>query len=156
MSEQSDINMQGDFMKNKRFWISIVAVWVVMGVTDWLFHGWWLSEIYKNTAQFWRPQEDIKTWWVWISNFCFSYAFVWIYSKGIGNDNQWVQAFRYAIAILMVSRWPSVLEQWAMTPYPNELVVKWAFVVFVQAIVASYVMTWTFKPVLKLQTSTHG
>lgn len=145
-------------MQNKRFWISIVAVWVVMTLTDWVFHGMWLSDMYHATAQFWRTQEDMgkNMWWMWIGNFCFSYAFVWIYTKGIGNDNQWTQAFRYAIAILMVAKWPTQMGQWAVTPYPAELVVKWALVSFVQAMAAAYVMTWTFKPMAhataKMQT----
>jgi hypothetical protein len=135
-------------MSKWRFWGSILAVWVVMMVTDWVFHGVWLAPLYHQTAQFWRPEAEMHSTmpWMWFGQLLFSWAFVWIYSKGISQDNQWTQAFRYALAILMVGKVPNWFVMWATVPYPSELVARWLLICFVQAFCAAFVMTWTLKP----------
>ena len=135
-------------MSNKRFWWSVAAVWIVMMGTNWVLHGVWLKPLYEQTAQFWRPWEEMQTmmYWMWIGTAIFSWAFVWIYSKGISRDNQWLQAFRYALAILLVAHVPAQLGMWATSPFPAELLWKWFFIATIQAVLSAFVMTWTYKP----------
>ncbi|MGE0615854.1 MAG: hypothetical protein AB7P04_09445 [Bacteriovoracia bacterium] len=135
-------------MSQKRFWFSVFAVWVVMMVTNFLFHGIWLSPMYQATAQLWRPMEEMQKMmaFMWLGDFIFSWAFVWIYSKGISKDNPWHQAFRYGLGILIVAHLPGQLGMWVTTPVPTELVMRWFFVSVVQVLCASFIMTWTFKP----------
>ena len=135
-------------MTHKRFWFSVLAVWLVMFVTDFLFHGIWLATLYQQTAQYWRSPEEMQHYmpFMWIGQAIFAFSFVWIYSKGISKDNQWSQAFRFAMAILFVSKVPTQLGLWATSPYPIELVLRWFFIASVQAIACAFVMTWTFKP----------
>ncbi len=137
-------------MSNKRFWWSIFAVWVVLNVTNWFFHGVWLGPLYKETAQFWRSPQEIEhsMWMMWVSSFAWSWAFVWIYSKGISTSNPWGQAFRYAWAIIMLSQIPNWVGTWVVSPYPAELIIKWGLIGAFQAIFCAFVMTWTFKPEL--------
>jgi hypothetical protein len=107
-------------MSNKRFWWSVFAVFVVINVTNFLFHEVWLKDLYLQTAQFWRSPEEIQSWmWLmFLGNFIWSWTFVWIYSKGISKSNPWSQAFRYA----------------------------WALIGAVQAMLCAFVMTWTYNP----------
>ena len=137
-------------MSQKRFWWSVAAVWFVMMVTDYLLHGIWLMPLYQQTAQFWRPAEEMQKYmpWMWLGHACFAWAFVWIYSKGISRANQWGQAFRFAWAIILVGKVPGQLMMWATTPYPLELIVKWFVVAMLQAMLAAFVMTWTYKPLM--------
>lgn len=126
----------------------MMAVWFVMFVTDWLFHGMWLQSWYQQTAQFWRPMAETQKMmpWIWVGNMIFSWAFVWIYSKGVSKDNQWMQAFRYAMAVLLLTQVSTQVSMWAMVPYPGELVARWLIVSTVQSILAAFAMTWTFQP----------
>jgi hypothetical protein len=142
-------------MSNKRFWWSVFAVWVVFMVTEWLFHGVWMAAMYEQTAQLWRSQEEIQHWMplTWIGNAIFSWAFVWIYSKGISKDNPWMQAFRYAWAIILVSQIHQWTNTWAVSPYPLEMVIRWAFIGVIQAMACAFVMTWTYKPQLTWQAA---
>ncbi len=135
-------------MSTKRFWWSVAAVWFVMVFSDFLFHGVWLHSWYQQTAQFWRPEQDIQKMmpWMWVGQAVFSWAFVWVYSNGISKENQWMQAFRYAMAILLLTQVSQQISMWAMVPYPGELVARWLIVSTVQAFLASFVMTWTYKP----------
>ena|SRR5687767_2890529 len=144
-------------MSKKRFWWSVFAVWFVMMVTNWFFHDVWLVSWYQQTSQFWRSTEEIQGMLPLMAfgTFIFSWAFVWIYSKGISNDNPWTQAFRYALAILLVAKVPDQIETWIVSPYPAELVLRWGFVSLVQAFACAYVMTWTFKPVPNWTKATH-
>lgn len=138
-------------MKKTRFWWSVLAVWIVMMITDYVFHGIWLSPLYHQTAQFWRPMNDMQRMmpFMWFGQLLFSWAFVWIYSKGLSKDNVWSQAFRYALAILLVAKVPHQLGLWATVPYPGDLVARWFLISIVQAVGASFAMTWTIKPVLR-------
>ncbi len=135
-------------MSRKRFWWSVVAVWAVIAVTDWLFHGVWLQPWYAETPQLWRTQEEMQGMmpWLWFGTAIYAWAFVWIYSKGISKDNQWIQAFRYGLAILLVAKVPEQIGLWATAPYSTGLVWRWFLVASVQAFLAAFVMTWTFKP----------
>jgi hypothetical protein len=135
-------------MQQKRFWFSVVSVWLVMFVTDWALHGMWLNGLYMETSQFWRPAEEMQSamWGAWLGNLIFAWAFVWIYTKGISQDNPWHQAFRYALAILLVSKVPTLLGQWTYSTFPPELLWKWGVVYIVQAFACAFAMTWVIKP----------
>jgi hypothetical protein len=135
-------------MSNKRFWWSVAAVWVVLMVCDWVFHGIWMHSMYQATASLWRPMEEMQKMMplMWIGAFIWSWAFVWIYSKGISKANQWQQAFRYSWAIIAISHIPQLMGQWVVSPYPLELVVRWFFIGAVEAMLCAFVMTWTYKP----------
>lgn len=136
-------------MSKHRFWWSVLAVWIAMVGTDWLFHGIWLSADYQSTAQYWRPQAEMMSMmpWMWFAQLIFSWAFVWIFKQGISKNNQWHQAFRYGMAILLVAKVPNQLGMWVTAPYPGDLVAKWLVVSTIQALLSAYVMTWAFKPV---------
>src|SRR4051812_36795215 len=114
-------------MSQKRFWWSVFMVWIVINVTSWFFHSVWLAPLYQETAQFWRSPEDMQQWmWmIWVGHLAWSWAFVWIWSKGLSDKNPWWQAVRYAGAIIMLSQIPQQMGVWATTPYPLELVMKW-------------------------------
>jgi hypothetical protein len=142
-------------MSNKRFWWSVLAVWIVMWVTNWIGHGWWLASTYQQTAQWWRPAGEMQHWmWVmWIGWAAWSWAFVWIWSKGLSQTNLWWQAVRYAWAIITIWEIPWVTQTWATTPYPGTLVLSWLFIGIVQAMLCAFVMTWTYKPALSWASS---
>lgn len=133
---------------NKRYWMTVVAVWAFIVATDVLFHGMWLSGLYQQTAQFWRSQEEIQSHmpWMWVGNFFFAAAFTWIYSKGLEKGKPWGQAFRYGLAYWFAAGLPAQMVTWAMTPYPTELVVKWVMIMFVQSLGAAYIVAAVWKP----------
>lgn len=135
-------------MQKKWFWLSVLAVWVVMVVTDWVFHGMWLSPLYQATAQFWKPQEEAMHWmWVsWFGTAVFAWAFVWIYQKGLSQANVWHQAFRYGLAFFAVAKIPVLAGNWTYAAYPAELLWKWAFINVLQALACAFVMSWVYKP----------
>lgn len=131
-------------MKTKSFWISVGIVWFTMVATDFLCHGIWLAPLYMETAHFWRTQDEMQKMLplIWLSNFMFSSSFVWIYMQGVTKSDPWGQAFRYALAILLVSRFPEHMGMWATAPFPGELVMKWVFISTFQALLASWVVTF--------------
>ncbi|MCB0349967.1 MAG: hypothetical protein KDD38_02215 [Bdellovibrionales bacterium] len=145
-------------MGNKRFWFSVAAVWAVMFVTDWILHGMWMGPLYQTTPELWKSQESVKgaIWAAWLGNAIFATAFVWIYSKGISQDSVWSQAFRYAIAILLVSKVPTLLGQWTYFAFPNEMIWKWGAIYFVQAFACAFTMAWAWGWSAKWEHATAG
>ncbi len=124
-----------------------------MFVTDWVLHGWWLRDLYMSTQQYWKPMSEAQSmmWASWLGNAIFAWAFVWIYSKGLSQDNPWKQAFRYALAILLVSKVPTLLGQWNYSALPTEIFWKWGVVYFIQAYACAFTMTWVYKPAWQTQ-----
>ena len=47
-------------MNPKRLVLAIVAVFVGIFATDMLIHGVWLNGLYKDTAQLWRTEAEMK------------------------------------------------------------------------------------------------
>lgn len=133
-------------MKQKKFWASVGLVWMVLMFTDWLFHGVWLAPMYQETARFWRPMSEMEKMmpYMWLGQFIFSAAFVWVYSNGVSKANQWGQAFRFAWAILFLKNIPELMGMWATVSYPGNLVMAWLFISVVQAIACSFALTWVW------------
>lgn len=132
---------------NKTFWWAVFCVWAVLLATDWVFHGIWMNPWYMQTAQFWRPQEEMQKlmWSMWLGQWIFSWAFVWIYTKGVTNSNPWHQAFRYGFAILAVSKIPQLAGWWATTPYPWDLMWRWLVIDAIQAWACAWTVTWALR-----------
>src|SRR2546425_11543624 len=71
-------------MNTKRWLLASVAVFVVIGVLEFLVHGVLLSGLYKQTASVWRPEAEIrqKMWIFWVGYLVFAPFFALIYVKG--------------------------------------------------------------------------
>src|SRR5690349_3582008 len=139
-------------MKMKKMWISVGAVWFVMVITDFLFHGLWMAPMYEQTSQFWRPMDEMKQMMplLWIGALLFSSSFVWIYSQGVTKGDPWGQAFRYALAILLVSRVPEHMGLWVTAAFPGEMIARWLVISVVQSLLAAFILTWTYKKTQKV------
>ncbi len=134
-------------MNDKRFWGSVFMVWAIIWLTDWFFHGVWMASWYQQTAELWRPMEEMhRTMWaMWVGNFVFAWAYVWIFTKGIDKKNPWHQAFRYSLAIFLIASVPKNLATWAISPYPTDLIFRWIFIEAVQVFLCGFCLTWAYK-----------
>src|SRR2546426_5215828 len=71
-------------MNTKRWLLASVAVFVVIGVLEFLVHGVLLSGLYKQTASVWRPEAEMRqmVWIFWVGYLVFAPLFALIYVKG--------------------------------------------------------------------------
>ncbi len=138
-------------MNEKRFWGSVFMVWAIIWLTDWFFHGVWMMPTYEATAELWRPMEQMgqTMWAMWVGNFAFAWAFVWIFTKGLSADKTWHQAFRYSLAIFVLSSLPKNLGTWAVSPYPTDLIFRWIFIEATQAFICGFALAWSYQSKIK-------
>src|SRR2546428_8742241 len=71
-------------MNTKRWLLASVAVFVAIGVLEFLIHGVLLSDLYKQTASVWRPEAQMRQmiWIFWVGYLVFAPFFALIYVEG--------------------------------------------------------------------------
>lgn len=110
----------------KRFWLSLVVIFVVSMIFGFLIHGFWLHADYAQLPNLMRTEADAQAHMMWmlLAHVILSGAFVWIYQRG-REDRPWMgQGLRYGLAIALVSSVPMFLIYYAVSPYPGMLVAK--------------------------------
>src|SRR5882762_6188014 len=73
-----------EHMNTKRWLLASVAVFVVIGVLEFLVHGVLLSGLYKQTASVWRVEAEMRQmmWIFWVGYVVFAPFFTLVYAKG--------------------------------------------------------------------------
>jgi glucan phosphoethanolaminetransferase (alkaline phosphatase superfamily) len=110
----------------KRFWLSVVVIFIVSMAFGFLVHALWLHGDYALVPNLMRTEADAQKYfgWMLLAHLILSVAFVWIYLQG-RREGPWVgQGLRYGLAIALVSSVPMFLIYYAVSPYPGLLVAK--------------------------------
>lgn len=70
-------------MKGK-FWLSVVVLFVVWGLLDWLLHGMVMASYYEATKDLWRSEEAMNAMMplMWLVTLVASFFFVLVFGKG--------------------------------------------------------------------------
>jgi drug/metabolite transporter (DMT)-like permease len=128
-------------------------VWALIAMTDWVFHGMWMNTWYEQTSTLWRSEGEMRStiWAMWVGYFAFAWAYVWIFTKGLSNDQPWWQAFRYAWAIFALASIPRLLAQWAVMPIPTDIIFRWFAIEGVQVFACAFTLTWAYRPKIAWQ-----
>src|SRR2546422_8451465 len=89
-------------MNTKRWLLASVAVFVVIGVLEFLVHGVLLSGLYKQTASVWRAEAEMRQmmWIFWAGYLVFAPFFTLIYVKGYEKGKPGLgQGFRFGLYV---------------------------------------------------------
>ena len=113
---------------NKRFWISVVAVFVASMVLGMVVHGMLLHDDYLKltTTGLFRPEKDAQKYFPWmlLAHLLIAMGFTWVYRQG-RDARPWLgQGIRYGLAIAVLSTIPIYMIYYAVQPTPESLVVK--------------------------------
>jgi hypothetical protein len=111
---------------NKRFMISVAALFVASMVTGMVVHGMLLGADYANAKALFRAPEQQQAMfgWMLVAHVFIAVGFTWIYRAG--RDNRpWIgQGIRFGLAVAVMSVIPGYLIYYAVQPMPGDLVVK--------------------------------
>ncbi|HEY5799972.1 MAG TPA: hypothetical protein VIT92_07115 [Burkholderiaceae bacterium] len=110
----------------KKFWLSVVAVFLVSMVTDGLIHAAMLKADYVALGPMYRGDEDQAGYMAYmlLAHVLLSVGFVWIYLKG-REEQPWVmQGLRFGAAVALLATIPGYLVYYAVQPLPGMLVAK--------------------------------
>lgn len=110
--------------------VPVIAVFAILFVFDWLYHGQFMMPKYQATASVWRPMEEMQgfMWVCLLSKFLTAMVITCLYccmakgSECCGKCPKTGMKFGLAIGLLLgLQQWASVI--WL--PVPMEIPVYW-------------------------------
>src|SRR5438132_11816718 len=122
-------------MNTKRWLLASVAVFVVIGVLEFLVHGVLLSGLYKQTASVWRPEAEMRQmmWIFWAGYLVFAPFFALIYVKGYEKGKPGLgQGFRYGLYVGAMLSVMSSFVWYVILPIPPVLAFYWFLATLVE------------------------
>ena len=132
-------------MNSKKFLISWLAVFVTIFVVDMIFHGRILGEMYRQTANLWRPKEEMCQFmpWLTLGSILWSGAFSYLFLTGYQGRGV-AAGIRYGVLIsLLFVAHDAVM--YAVAPYPPAVPCSWAIGNIIEFAIAGAVLGFINK-----------
>lgn len=126
--------------------LSVIAVFAFFFLYEWFFHGHFMNSMYMETANLWRPEEEMKSkiMWIWIGQLAISFMFNWIFTKGYEGKGI-LEGVRYGILMSLFMSAPSFV-MYAIVPYPVMMLVYWAIGGLIEFSIAGAIAALIYKP----------
>jgi hypothetical protein len=113
---------------NMRFLVSVVVLFVVSMVLDFVVHGVLLNGDYAKLPNLFRTEQDAQAHfgWMLVAHALIAIGFTWMYRAGRG-DRPWLgQGVRFGLAVAVLTTIPTCFIYYAVQPMPFDTVVKQA------------------------------
>jgi hypothetical protein len=135
--------------------LSAIPVFIFIVVADFLVNGLWLKDIYLQTANLWRPEEEMKHLFPWV--FAYQAALAIIFTalycrhQGIASPSEGGKkpcprmhalCFGFTIGMLLAVMHAAA---YIWMPIPIELAVKWAIAGLLEGIGIGIVLSFTCR-----------
>jgi hypothetical protein len=113
---------------NKRFVISVVALFVASMILGVVVHGVLLGADYEKLvpAGIFRSHDESQKYFPWmlLAHVVMAIGFTWVYRAG-RDGRPWLgQGIRFGFAVALLSTIPGYMIYFAVQPLPADLVVK--------------------------------
>jgi hypothetical protein len=116
----------------KKILICTAAISITWMLFDFLVHGIYLKEAYEQTANLWRPMEEIQqNWWMHILTVVSAFIYTWIYCCNVSDKSaKTALTFSAKVGTLMAISFG--FGMYAVMPIPCSMAMTW----FVSTLVA--------------------
>ena len=106
----------------KRFIMAFIAAYIFIFFWGWLLNGVLLNDIYVQSANLWRPQEEMMSLfhWIIIDQALVVFAFVMIYASGFAGGGV-IAGIRLGL-LLEIAAIGMRLGFYAVHPIPGKLI----------------------------------
>ena len=112
---------------SKRFWISVVVMFVAAMACDFIVHGLLLGRDYAAlTPKLFRPEADAQSYFPFmlLAHVFMAIGITWLY-RGGRSARPWTgQGVRFGLALAFYAVVPTYLIYFAVQPTPGALVAK--------------------------------
>jgi len=130
-------------MNKKRYVISSFVLFVFVFLYEFLVHGFLLSDIYMQTAQLWRSEEDYKMIFTLISQLGFSAVLAYIFTlnyegRGIG------EGIRFGLCIGMLLG-AIEIGKYGYMPIPMVLMLSWVLAALLIGLGSGVILSLVYK-----------
>lgn len=126
-------------MNMKRFLIATLGAFVFVFLYEFIAHGFLMMGLYEQTAEVWRPQDESNMQVLLASQLLFAAAVAFFYPI-VGLDAECKKAIPFGVGLGLVMAMPQI-GTYAYLPVPITISLSWALISFVEALVASYIVS---------------
>jgi len=129
---------------DRKFVISFAVVLILLWFAGFFVHGVLLANDYAQLPNLMRPQDSFHTLWpiMLLGRVLQSFAFCYIYIKGM-EDRPWLpQGVRYGILIALLLIVPTYLIYYVVMPYPFVLAIKQIVLDSIVIVLLGIVVAW--------------
>ena len=132
-------------MNPKKFIIACIAVILFIMVFDYVFHGMFMSDTYKNTMHLWRPEADMQNHgtWIMIGQIIISIGFVALFTKAFKRGGI-VEGAVYGLLVAIIFIGHQLIG-YAVSPYPANLVINWMVGMTIELILAGIIVALIYR-----------
>lgn len=111
---------------NKKFFISVVVIFVLSMGLGFLVHGVLLNQAYTQLPGLFRTPQDAEAYFPFmlLAHLLIAFGFVWIYQRGKEGKPFLTQGIRFGLAVAVLMTIPMYLIYYAVQPMPSALVYK--------------------------------
>ncbi len=110
----------------KKYLLSVVLVFVLWSVLEFVIHGIILSQAYQATASLWRPMAEMKVGLMHLSSFIAAAAFVGVYALLV-TDKSIKTGILYGVLMGLFSGVPMAMGSYSYMPITGYIAVVWFF-----------------------------
>ena len=132
---------------NKKFLISVVAIFVLSMALGFLVHGVLLNQSYTQLPGLFRTPQDAEGYFhvMLRAHVLIAFGFVWIYQRGKEDKPFLAQGIRYGLAVAVLMTIPMYLIYYAVQPMPAPLVYKQIVFDTLGVLLMGIVVAWLNK-----------
>jgi hypothetical protein len=131
---------------NRKLLISVVVIFVLSMAFGFLVHGTILrNEYLKLVPNLMRGEADGQAHFAWmlLATLSSAIGFSWIYIRGREAGKPWLgQGVRFGIAMVLVAVIPLFLINYAVSPFPSDLVAQQIVYESITVVIMGIVVAW--------------
>jgi len=134
-------------MNGKRFWLAVLAVFVVDQILGYVIHMMILDAAYRATASLWRPEAEMTSlmWIMWIGSLIYCFFFTYIFTRGYEGKGIG-EGLRYGLLIGCLMSVPMSFSMYVTQPFPFSLAVYWLVFGIIATMILGIVLAAVYKP----------
>ena len=129
---------------SKKAMISVVAMFVVTMLGDFVVHGTLLHGGYAQLPLLYRTMEDQQTYFLHmlLAHLFIAVGMVWVYLEGRKDASWLMQGVRFGMALAVLIIFPTYMIYYAVQPLPPGLVAQQILGDSATRIIASLALAW--------------
>lgn len=130
---------------NIRVGLTVIGIAVVWSIMDFIIHGQILMGAYTETAELWRPMEEMKMGLMNAVVVLTSAGFVLIYAHFISNKSM-SRAIQYAALFGFTHAISFGYGSYSYMPIPSSMALTWFLGTLAEAIAGGAILGLMIKP----------
>ena len=128
----------------KKFWIAVLAMFVLGMLLDFVVHAVLLHSDYLALPALYRNEQDAQGYFPYmlLAHALMAGGFVWVYDQGRVEGPWLAQGVRFGLAMTILLTVPGYLIYYAVQPLPQLLVLKQIIFGIVQTLILGVALGW--------------